>query len=94
MDKAELPHHNVLPPLKAEPHNLEQHLPGTIELGLGTNLQPDLTEEHAHPGVQCQDLPPHVHPLPKFDSKHKHQKTEQNPETPPASPMALSEDPQ
>lgn len=82
-----------MPPLKAATHNPEPHLPGAIEHGLGTNLQPDLTEEHAHPGVQCEQLPPHVHPLPKFDAKHKHQKTKQNPpETPPASPSAPSEE--
>lgn len=92
MEKAELPHHNALPPLHAEPHNPEPHLPGTVEHSLGTNLQPDLTEEQAHPGVQCEDLPPHVHPLPKFESKHKHQKTERKPTTPPASPVSPSED--
>jgi len=95
MEKAELPHHNALPPLHAETHNPEPHLPGTVEHRLGTNLQPDLTEEQAHPGVQCEDLPPHVHPLhplPKLESTHTHQTAKQNPATPPASPAAPLED--
>jgi hypothetical protein len=86
--EAKLPHHPISP-LKATTHNLEPHLPGAVEHALGTELQP--ADNTDHPGIACSDLPPHVHPLPKFDSKHKHQKSEQDPGTPPASPLAPAE---
>jgi hypothetical protein len=90
MEKATLPH-KPNAPLKAETHNPEPHLHGA-EHELGTELQPDITEQFGHPGVSCSDLPPHVHPLPKFDSKHSHHKSEKDPETPHASPRAQSEE--
>lgn len=86
MEEAKLPH-NPLPPLKATIHNPEPHLPGAVEHELGTGLQSEV--DHGHPGLTCDQLPAsHAHPLPKFDSKHKHHTNEQDPETPPASPLA------
>ena len=87
MDEAKIPHNPKIVPLKAATHNPEPHLPGPMGHELGTELHPESIT--GHPGFTCDQLPPgHVHPLPKLDSKHRHQKSGKDPETPPASPLA------
>ena len=49
-------------PLEAHLHQPEQHRPSLPELELGEVLQPDINDQHGHPGVDCWELPPgHAH---------------------------------
>ena len=68
--EAHLPH-NHLHPLKATPIHPEPHLPGNVELQQGALLHEDVNILHGHPGVNCDELPPHTHPLPPCDTKKR-----------------------
>jgi hypothetical protein len=67
-DAAHLPHSPPRRPLHPSgPPHPQPHLPlpGSIERQQGALLHGEDTEEHGHPGVPCQALPPlHAHPLP------------------------------
>lgn len=85
--EARLPH-NQIHPLKATPLHPEPHFPGNVELQQGTFLQPDINEQHGHPGFACDQLPPHTHPLPGYDTKRKERESERRePTTPPTTPL-------
>jgi hypothetical protein len=86
--EARLPHEPPHP-INAKPHHPEPHLPGTVEHALGTGLHADPTERARHPGVPCDALPSHAHPLPECGAlrKEKDALAKKEPTTPPVTPV-------